>query len=160
MRPKNVHRNIFPNALTSFAAEDRSRDHFNVILLSVCINDNVRWNHQPCRTPSCCQTFDIFLHCGILFNGSVDCEYCLVYNALKDYIWQSNSMLNELTTNMYALWVFGLSRNTGDKGTLGGRWRAKLHIIKHYQNWTLGTYKIFYSVNIFVIVSSLSGDKQ
>ena len=84
MRPKNVHRNIFPNALTSFAAEDRSRDHFNVILLSVCINDNVRWNHQPCRTPSCCQTFDIFLHCDILFNGSVDCEYCSVYNSLKD----------------------------------------------------------------------------
>ena len=41
---------------------------------------------------------------------------------------------------MYALWVFGLSRNTGDKGTLGGRWGAKLHIIKHYQNWTLGTF--------------------
>ena len=61
---------------------------------------------------------------------------------------------------MYALWVFGLSRNTGDKGTLGGRWRAKLHIIKHYQNWTLGTYKIFYSVTIFVIVSSLSDDKH
>ena len=61
---------------------------------------------------------------------------------------------------MCVLWVFGLSRNTGDKGTLGGRWRAKLHIIKHYQNWTLGTYKIFYSVNIFVIVSSLCGDKH
>ena len=61
---------------------------------------------------------------------------------------------------MYALWVFGLSRNIGDKGTLGGRWGAKLHIIKHHQNWTLGTYKIFYSVTIFVIVSSLSDDKH
>ena len=54
----------------------------------------------------------------------------------------------------------GLSRITGDKGTLGGRWRAKLHIIKHYQNWALGIYKIFYSVTIFVVVSSLSGDKH
>ena len=45
-------------------------------------------------------------------------------------------------------------------GTLGDRWRAKLHIIKHYQNWTLGTYKTFYSVTIFVIVSSLSDDKH
>ena len=54
----------------------------------------------------------------------------------------------------------GLSRITGDKGTLGGRWRGKLHIIKHYQNWVLGIYKIFYSVTIFVVVSSLSGDKH
>ena len=54
----------------------------------------------------------------------------------------------------------GLSRITGDKGTLGGRWRGKLHIIKHYQNWVLGIYKIFYSVTIFVVVSSLSGNKH
>ena len=112
------------------------------------------------RTPSCCQTFDISLHWGILFKGSVDGEYCSVYNALKYYIWQSNSMLNWVDYKLYALCVFWLSRNTGEEGTLGGRWRAKLHIIKHYQNWTLGTYKIFYSVTNFVIVSSLSGDKH
>ena len=48
---------------------------------------------------------------------------------------------------MSAVWVFGLSRNTGDKGTLGGRWREKLHIIKLCQNWNFGTYKIFYLVS-------------
>ena len=38
MRPKNVHRNIFPSALTSFAAEDPSRDHFSVIHHRCCYN--------------------------------------------------------------------------------------------------------------------------
>ena len=48
----------------------------------------------PNLPPPLPTTFDMFLQCGILFNGSVDCEYCSVYNALKNYIWQSHSMLN------------------------------------------------------------------
>ena len=29
-----------------------------------------------------CETFDIFLHCGILSSGSVDCECCSVCGAV------------------------------------------------------------------------------
>ena len=77
---------------------DHFLDHFiggkHIIQYIDCVSHILRRYLTTGRTPSCCQTFDIFLHCGILFNGSVDCEYCSVYNALKDYIWQSNSMLN------------------------------------------------------------------
>ena len=92
MRPKNVHRKIFPNALTSFAAEDRSRDHFSVILSSFVVFRSVEMitsnettnpveHHLVVK-----RSISFFTVASILFNGSVDYEYCSVYNALKDYI--------------------------------------------------------------------------
>ena len=37
MRPENVHGYIFPNGLTSFAVEERSKDYFTVVVLSLII---------------------------------------------------------------------------------------------------------------------------
>ena len=37
MRPENVHGYTFPNALTSFAVEERSKDHFTVVILSLVV---------------------------------------------------------------------------------------------------------------------------
>ena len=37
MRPENVHGYTFPNALTSFAVEERSEDHFTVVILSLVV---------------------------------------------------------------------------------------------------------------------------
>ena len=37
MRPENVHGYTFPNALSSFAIEERSKDHFTVVILSLVV---------------------------------------------------------------------------------------------------------------------------
>ena len=37
MRPENVHGYTFPNALTSFAVEERSKDYFTVVILSLVV---------------------------------------------------------------------------------------------------------------------------
>ena len=37
MRPENVHGYTFPNALTSFAVEETSKDHFTVVILSLVV---------------------------------------------------------------------------------------------------------------------------
>ena len=37
MRPENVHGYTFPNALTSFAVEERSKDHYIVVILSLVL---------------------------------------------------------------------------------------------------------------------------
>ena len=53
MRPENVHGYTFPNALTSFAVEERSKDHFTVVILSlvVFITSDETACHLPPKVP-------------------------------------------------------------------------------------------------------------
>ena len=79
MRPENVHGYTFPNALTSFAIEERSKDHFTVVILSLVVfitSDETAFQSTNCHQPSLSQ------HCGILSSGSVDCGCCSVCGAV------------------------------------------------------------------------------
>ena len=84
MRPENVHGYTFPNALTSFAIEERSKDRFTMVILSLVVfitSDEMPVN-QRTITNLRYKTFDIFVHCDNLFSGSVDCECCSVCGAV------------------------------------------------------------------------------
>ena len=78
MTPENVHGYTFPNALTSFALEERSKDHFTVVILSLV----VFLTSEETVTNLRYKTFDIFLHCGVLSSDSVDCECYSVCGAV------------------------------------------------------------------------------
>ena len=55
MRPENVHGYTFPNALTSFAAEERSKDNFTLVILSLVVfitSDETACQSANCHQPS------------------------------------------------------------------------------------------------------------
>ena len=55
MRPENVHGYTFPNALTSFAVEETSKDHFIVVILSLVVfitSDETACQSANCHQPS------------------------------------------------------------------------------------------------------------
>ena len=127
MRPENVNGYTFPNALTSFTEEERSKDHFTVFILSLVIfitSDETTCQSANCHQPSL-KTFDIFLHCGILSSGSVNCECCSVCGAV-DLI---DAFKSGTTHMLQRSFVYGeSSRNanhTMESYFLGGRGRGK-----------------------------------
>ena len=55
MTPENVHGYTFPNALTSFTLEERSEDHFTVVILSLVVfitSDETACQSANCHQPS------------------------------------------------------------------------------------------------------------
>ena len=53
MRPENEHVGTFPNALTSFALEERSKDHFTMVILLLVVF--IMSNETACRSANCHQ---------------------------------------------------------------------------------------------------------
>ena len=126
MRSKTSNRKTLRNGLTSFAVEDRSRGHFRVILLPFVVFWSCWWRplnrmntanwvnlietvEQLNDTIFSCKAFDVFLHYGILLNGSVDLIRVLVS-------YQRTKALSDLTAKLGlnvdgTRCVFGLSRN-------------------------------------------------
>ena len=54
-RPENVHGYTFPVALTSFAVEERSKDHFTLVILSLVVfitSDETTCQSANCHQPS------------------------------------------------------------------------------------------------------------